>query len=77
MKAVQQNNRLDATNEELMHRFYQGMPEAFGSLAERLGPSLIGQALGRLPIQLAGRHQLAEDFVQQTFIKAMIHTRSP
>jgi len=54
-----------------MDRFYQGMPESFGALAERLGPGLIGHALSRLPIQLAGRHQLAEDFVQQTFIKVM------
>lgn len=72
MKAVQQKNMLDATNEELMDRFYQGMTEAFGALSERLGSSLISHALGRLPTHLAGRHQLAEDLVQQTFIKVMI-----
>lgn len=72
MKTVQQKKMLDATNEELMDSFYQGIPEAFGVLAERLGPSLISHALSRLPLHLAGRHQLAEDFVQQSFIKVMV-----
>ncbi len=72
MKAAQQTNTLGDTNEELMDRFYRGASEAFGTLAERLGPGLIGHALSRLPAKLAGRHQLAEDLVQQTFIKVMI-----
>lgn len=72
MKAVRQEDRYDSTNEELMDRFYEGDVEAFGILADRLRPSLMGQALGHLPQHLAGRRELAEDFVQQALIKVVI-----
>ena len=72
MKAVRQEDCYDLTNEELMDRFYEGDVEAFGILADRLRPSLMGQAIGHLPRHLAGRRELAEDCVQQTMIKAVI-----
>lgn len=64
-------------NGQLMERFYQGDVEAFGVLAERIRPSLMGQALGRLPGQLVGRQQLAEDLVQETLYKAALTRNRP
>jgi len=57
------------TDAQLIEAFYKGEDIALSLLAERLRPQLIGLALAGLPRSEVGRHQLAEDFVQDTLIK--------
>jgi RNA polymerase sigma factor (sigma-70 family) len=68
---------MSETQSELMLRFYDGGKSAFDELARRLRPSLLCQTLQQLPSRHIGRHQLAEDLVQQAFIKAMLTLERP
>lgn len=65
------------TNAELMQQFYGGEATAFDKLAERLRSSLLCQALQQLPARHSGRHQLAEDLLQQAMIKAVSTLERP
>lgn len=78
MKWIAQTPNL--TDAQLMTRFYEGDRRAFDVLARRAQPSLLHQALSRLPRRCVGRLQTAEDLVQQTLINAALtldrpHTR--
>ena len=69
MRATITNHDKQRTDSALIEAFYRGEDDALSVLSERLSPKLRGLALSRIPRTEVGRYQLAEDFVQETFIK--------
>ncbi len=69
MRATITNHDKQRTDSALIEAFYHGEDDALSVLSERLYPKLRGLALSRIPRTEVGRYQLAEDFVQETFIK--------
>jgi RNA polymerase sigma factor (sigma-70 family) len=69
MRATFSKHYDQRTEATLIEAFYQGEDVALSILSERLRPQLTGLALSRLPHTEVGRYQLAEDLVQDTFIK--------
>lgn len=55
------------TDEQLLGEFVGGRREALGELAARYEPALLGLALGLL----RGRHDLAVDAVQETWVRVI------
>jgi len=77
MRATFSKHHDQRTESALIDAFYQGEAAALSILAERLRPQLTGLALSRLPHTEVGRYQLAEDLVQDTFIKVAITKDRP